>query len=62
MKIIQSLWLLLPALLDLIGDFFLLGKMSKPLDVHSNFEGEGVDELFWFALGVRGIGIGGMPG
>ena len=40
-EIIQHLWLLLPALLDLIGDFFLLGEMLKPLNVHNHFEGEG---------------------
>ena len=51
-----------PCLVRLIGDFFLLGEMSKPSNVHDHFEGEGVDELFWFALGVRRIGIGGMTG
>ena len=49
-------------MLDLIDDFFLLGKMLKPSNMCDHFEGEGVDELFWFASEVRGIGIGGIPG
>ena len=62
MKIIQSLWLLLPVLLDFTGDFFLLGEISKSLNVCDHFEAEGVDGLLWFVSGAGRIGIRGMLG
>ena len=40
----------------------MLGEMSKSLNGHNHVEGEGIDELFWFALGVGRMGIGDMPG